>query len=992
MGGLFSKREGTLGEACQKRDYKLVEQLLKKGAKIDVDILVAACLQRDDVRVARLLIEHGVESIINTRNKAGWTPLAAACYWGTVDTVKVLVESNADVNKSDTHGDKPLALASKYKDHEKVEILLNKGARIDSDILVEACRQSHNHQVVALLLQYGGYRLIYESDKHGRTPLRAAHEEGTKDVYQLLCLLDDYLTGTNDTLADYLTGTDDIRLAFACRMKDEEKTKTFLNDGASVDSGILVDACRRRDNVRVLKLLLQHGGQTPISERGRGGWTPLAASCQKGTADMVQLLVNHNADVNKPNEDGTIPLTFACRNKDEEKVEILLNKGARIDFDIVLEACRQRDNVRVLGLILQHGGQRFINMSDRLGWTPLAVACAGGSADMVQLLLENNAKCDSDAVAMAFVYIFDVGRKDLDSIENLVTLLEFFSPQSHNDDEEHRRARNQLYGALLSVFSEYRRTLLDYNIYKRLCNLIIEYVNEDTRDLHARTLLEIITDQRYEVPASFAESHHDLLLHVCQKFHHQFEKEDKYSRTLLFNLNIRHLGTLYKYTELTEDTLRRIVNRQDKNGQTALHVALQEIDEIAHCHEKVKILLDLDANPSIRDNHGITAYHLATRNTAVFKMVLERFPREFHGEELALLQRMALNNGTLSKICDVLNIPPSDEMMDYMMPDPLKQFCQLHKKLGNKPKRMLKNWSEKYTGSKTVIEFIMKQNALCTQGEKIREMQDMTIMIKSLINLAARKVGELEPLFHFTPVIAGSSFEGTKVTSPNEIDMVCEFRSKCIEDGVSCIIKVANDDGTEEILVIPFPRYVTYRFFTYFMAALQTEDLWNEYPALSWINQYSIKQTRKTINELHLMWQGTYYPAHLVKVDIVPAFRFVELPWEIPDHPLHENLCPLMVPKGDEFKPSVERSEAALFHIMPDELKQAYMFVKTVAGKLEGTLTSRFTDISLPSYPLKTATFSVFERHPEYEQRLSQLIDSYANPSEQSITQHTTTS
>src|SRR4051812_5044436 len=74
----------------------------------DGDSALHWAVHRNDLEAARLLIDCGIE--INQHGDLGRTPLYAACSWGHVDMVRLLVDHGADLYAR-TDGDTAFMLA-----------------------------------------------------------------------------------------------------------------------------------------------------------------------------------------------------------------------------------------------------------------------------------------------------------------------------------------------------------------------------------------------------------------------------------------------------------------------------------------------------------------------------------------------------------------------------------------------------------------------------------------------------------------------------------------------------------------------------------------------------------------------------------------------------------------------------------------------------------------------------------------------------------------
>ena len=106
----------------------------------------------DGVRVAQLLLEHGVD--VNTRRNDCWTPLHIASYLGKFEIVQVLIDHSADVDALDNFDKTPLHDVSqgKYESQEDgvriAQLLLDHGADVnaktrtgDTPLTLAACNE-----------------------------------------------------------------------------------------------------------------------------------------------------------------------------------------------------------------------------------------------------------------------------------------------------------------------------------------------------------------------------------------------------------------------------------------------------------------------------------------------------------------------------------------------------------------------------------------------------------------------------------------------------------------------------------------------------------------------------------------------------------------------------------------------------------------------------------------------------------------------------------
>jgi hypothetical protein len=114
--------------------------------------------------------------------------------------------------------------------------------------------------------------------------------------------------------------------------------------------------------------LLRHNG-ADLDVRGRNGRNPLHGAAYSGNFEVVRILIEYDpANINAREEDGETPLHWA------------------------LEGHTFKDG-SVLQLLLEHGAD--VNAQSQVGWTPLHVASYYGALEAVRLLLEHGADVEA---------------------------------------------------------------------------------------------------------------------------------------------------------------------------------------------------------------------------------------------------------------------------------------------------------------------------------------------------------------------------------------------------------------------------------------------------------------------------------------------------------------------------------------------------------------------------------------------------------------------
>lgn len=285
----------------------VVELLLERGADVEATdrykwMAVTHASFWGCYAFVKTLIQHAPQVEYTATETPPLLPQAARR--GRYDTMKTLLENGVDVNRAD--GDQTaLTLSIRRNRYDICELLLNGGegwTAADPNFTPEnsapplvSAIEMCNLDIVKLLLGKGAdIQKADEADRWYRAPLSAAILNFGS--YLKIDLLRYLLENKADPL-----------------VSDEEGWTplwTAANEGVSIDSVLLSSLeLEQADAVstnaldkyaEVVRLLLTAGAvpslETPC---GRNGWTPLCTAVVQKHADVIQVLVEFGADVNK---------------------------------------------------------------------------------------------------------------------------------------------------------------------------------------------------------------------------------------------------------------------------------------------------------------------------------------------------------------------------------------------------------------------------------------------------------------------------------------------------------------------------------------------------------------------------------------------------------------------------------------------------------------------------------------------------------------------
>ena len=161
-------------------------------------------------------------------------------------------------------------------------------------------------------------------------------------------------------------------------------------------AGPLHDAAGNGDLAAVERLL---DAGTDIDEAGRNAETPLVAAALAGQVAIAELLIKRGADVMARNRGGFTPLHAAAYSGSVEIARLLLDHGAGLEdrnnvsgaTPLILAA--EENRVDVGRLLILRGAD--VSIPDRDGFTALTGAWTKGQTDMVRLLVQNGAVCQT---------------------------------------------------------------------------------------------------------------------------------------------------------------------------------------------------------------------------------------------------------------------------------------------------------------------------------------------------------------------------------------------------------------------------------------------------------------------------------------------------------------------------------------------------------------------------------------------------------------------
>lgn len=272
---------------------------------------------------------------VNIENDIGETPLHVAVSHGCLEAVKFLLNTkNIDVNHKTKDGSTALFFACYAKRLDLVEILLEANADVNlgdgtHTPLYTALMKDPSLDIIKMLVKYGADVNLTNEACYYMTPLHYASYRGDcNDIARFLveeCNADITLRNCNNRTA----------LNFAAFGNNLDLLKFLLKAGADPDildlkdTSPLLSSCRQ-GLYEIVDTLLEYNADTNLRTIKHGS-TALHTAAFHNQLDIIKLLLKYNADINAEDKYGKIAFHSACQAKNWDIVTFLLDAGSNIE-------------------------------------------------------------------------------------------------------------------------------------------------------------------------------------------------------------------------------------------------------------------------------------------------------------------------------------------------------------------------------------------------------------------------------------------------------------------------------------------------------------------------------------------------------------------------------------------------------------------------------------------------------------------------------------
>ena len=426
---LLEKEAGTatpLLWAAEHNKPQVLKRLLDHGADINFHnnwsgSVLSVAVWEGHAEIVKLLLDRGATIELGAGDDAYGTPLHRACWQGNLELVRLLLDRGAQINSENNGHETPLGFAVGEGRIDVVRYLLDRGADLNKSGLVASAALENRIEIAQLLLGRGaeaGKAIHYAAEK-GNLPLvqlllrypvdRSLRDDESRTPLHLAAMCRDY-----------------ERLHQYCKIVD-----LLLEQGYSLEDSS--SGGRKVIHLAGNRAMLEHllNRDADINTPSITGRTPLHQYCGGNDVEFIRFLLDHGANPNAADKDGTMPIHLAVtRDSAEAKtiVEMLLQRGATLDVfaqaqlgqtDKVLADVKEhpdlldkpggiggqtllhiaagRGNLALVQTLVKRGAD--LELKNRWGgWTPLHSAAGAGHTAVVAYLIQQGAKVEAPGV------------------------------------------------------------------------------------------------------------------------------------------------------------------------------------------------------------------------------------------------------------------------------------------------------------------------------------------------------------------------------------------------------------------------------------------------------------------------------------------------------------------------------------------------------------------------------------------------------------------
>jgi ankyrin repeat protein len=421
-------------------------------------------------------IDNNYHNYYDAVDSNGSNPLIVAASIGRVNVIRTIIDNssfkNNTINNTNNFGYNAIDMAALFGYWISFDILAEHGAipTIDGDTLLRTCLSKKYYNVSDRLIK-NKFSYVSE-DLENSAPngdiARWLNSKSQKDI--------------------------PVEIAIIKGMYDEVYNK--LDNITTLSLKPFIDLFSKPigDHIKIINLLLTNNKidvneQIDILDNNEKEITwPLFVACEKGSLNMVKLLLKYCSNINQQNLRGTSCLWIACCNKHIDIVLELLQAGANPNLSNfkgdspLIPAC-QKGSDSIVELLLESGAD--MNAYNKNRDNPILICCRTGQYKILEMLLKRLSESERKTILETFAEIDGfvplLASTELDKVECIKVCVKYGA-----NLEERTQLDNQIISGATAVHlaSFYGRTKSLITLQSLGANMISQTLTHGFTPLH----------------------------------------------------------------------------------------------------------------------------------------------------------------------------------------------------------------------------------------------------------------------------------------------------------------------------------------------------------------------------------------------------------------------------------------------------------------------------------------------------------------------------
>ncbi|MEI0476762.1 ankyrin repeat domain-containing protein [Brachyspira pulli] len=377
-----------------------------------------------DAKTIQLMLSQNVNP--NLKDERGYTLMHIAAENNQITSINVLrtskytdlntlLDKNTKITKNNKSIDgsycSAMDIATINNNFESVKLLIDSGANINFQMKEKPrseflASEYASPKILELYLNKNIYLLMNSEDVVSLIKSASIGNNVENINYLVKTLGIDVDTKDTNTMLHYAVGNGSIEAANELIKLGADIDNTNANFKTSLHYVIENNSNKLLESVN---LLLSKNANPNIQDKNGNTALHLAVINAHNSKEyskyieVINALIKYNANVNILNNKNQLALNISVSNNDTEISNILINAKSELNnIDngyAPIHVAVKNNNISIVENLLLNGAN--VDMKDKRGYSPLAIAVENNNYEMCRKIIRSNATVDSKAIELA---------------------------------------------------------------------------------------------------------------------------------------------------------------------------------------------------------------------------------------------------------------------------------------------------------------------------------------------------------------------------------------------------------------------------------------------------------------------------------------------------------------------------------------------------------------------------------------------------------------